>query len=79
VLVQPLLRGDSSLQQHYRDLLTMSEGFQTLPIDAATAERAAALRATYRLRMPDALLTNDSQLKRLIELPVLVLDELSLA
>ncbi len=91
VLVQPLLRGDLALQKRYRDLLTTSAGFRTLPIDAVTAERAAGLRAAYRLRMPDALqlalaleagceafLTNDSQLKRVSELRVLVLDELSL-
>ncbi len=60
-------------------------------IDSTVAERAADLRARYNLRTPDALqtaaaldtgwqafLTNDTQLKRVIELRVLILDELEL-
>ena len=55
------------------------------------ADAAAELRARYNLRMPDALhvaaalstscdalLTNDARLKRVQELPILVLDELEL-
>jgi predicted nucleic acid-binding protein len=58
-------------------------------IDSAVAERAADLRARHNLRTPDALqiaaaletgcqafLTNDTQLKRVTELRVLILDEL---
>ncbi len=64
---------------------------QTFVISVAAAERAAALRARYHLRLPDALqiavaleagceafLTNDRALKRVAELRVLVLDELEL-
>ena len=89
VLVQPLIRGDTRLQTEYRDLLLHSETLQTLPIDSLAAEAAAGLRAPYRIRMPDALqiaialgagceafLTNDTAVRRVTELRVLVLDEL---
>jgi predicted nucleic acid-binding protein len=91
VLVQPYLTGDAGLQQEYRNLLLGSNNFETLPIDVGAAERAADLRARYRLRTPDALriavalgagcqafLTNDTRLKRVTELGILVLDELEL-
>ena len=91
VLVQPLRHGDVRLAQRYRDVLLQSAGFRTRPLGAIAAERAAELRARYGVRLPDALqlavallegcqafLTNDHQLKRVAELPVLVLDELEL-
>lgn len=91
VLVQPILHQQALLQQEYRDLLLHGINFETLPISAEIAERAAELRAQFRLRTPDALqlattietggqafLTNDSGLRRVTALPVLVLDELEL-
>ncbi len=88
VLVRPLALGDIVLQDDYRRLLLQSEHVDTRPISSATAERAAELRARYGMRLPDALqlamalqegcqafLTNDLRLKRVAELPVLVLDE----
>lgn len=91
VLVQPFVRGDVELQQRYRDVLLNGIGIRTLPVDAALAERAAELRARYRIRLPDALqlavaiaerceafLTNDRQLSRVTEIRVLVLDDLEL-
>ena len=91
VLVQPLRRGEVRLQQDYRNLLVHSANFEMLVIDPLMAERAADLRARYQLRTPDALqiaaalrtacqafLTNDSTLRRVTELRVLVLDELEL-
>lgn len=89
VLVQPILRGDSGLQLAYRDLLLHSENVRTLSLDPVSAERAAELRAGYRMRMPDALqtavafesgceafVTNDKALRQVTELRVLVLDDL---
>jgi predicted nucleic acid-binding protein len=89
VLVQPLAHGDVGLQQRYRDALLNGVGIRTLPVDAMLAERAAELRARYRIRLPDALqiavalaerceafVTNDRQLARVAELRVLVLDDL---
>ena len=62
-----------------------------IPVTLPIAESAADLRARYNLRTPDALhvasalssgcdafLTNDAGLKRVQELPILVLDELEL-
>lgn len=66
-------------------------GLKPSRVDAAIAERAAALRARYTLRTPDALqiatalhagcqgfLTNDTALRRVTDLRVLVLHELEL-
>jgi predicted nucleic acid-binding protein len=91
VLVHPFLHNHTSLQREYRDLLLNSANFQTIQIDANTAERAAELRANYKLRTPDALqiaialnngceafLTNDADMRRVTELRILVLDELQL-
>lgn len=90
VLVQPLAKGDQKLLQEFRSLLFKGKNLSTLSIDAQIAEHAADLRARYRLRTPDALqiavalnagcqafLTNDIALKRVTELRVLVLDELT--
>jgi predicted nucleic acid-binding protein len=91
VLVHPLRRGDTRLEQEYRDLLLRSDHFATHSIDPASAARAAQLRASYGLRTPDALqlaaalaakceafLTNDAALQRVTELRVRVLDDLEL-
>jgi predicted nucleic acid-binding protein len=72
-------------------VLLRSREFHVLGLSTAAAERAADLRARYRLLTPDALqiavaleagceafLTNDLMLKRVTELRVLVLDELEL-
>ena len=90
VLVQPYQNGSEPLARAYQDLLLNSDHLQTLPIEASAAVRAAALRARYRLRMPDALqiavalesgcqafLTNDAQLKRVDAIRVLLLDDLA--
>lgn len=89
MLTQPKQKGNTILEQEYRDLLLHSRNFKLLPIDPAIAECAADLRARYRFRTPDelqiaaalmagcqAFLTNDPQLKRATELRVLVLDDL---
>jgi predicted nucleic acid-binding protein len=91
VLVHPILKADAHLQQQYRELLLNSDNFYMLSVNALVAERAAALRANYRLRTPDALqlavaleagceafLCNDGGLRRVTELRVLVLDDLEL-
>lgn len=89
VLTKPMEASDVGVARAYRDLLLDSRNFTPVPIDAAIAERAASLRARYRLRTPDALqlaaallvgceafLTNDSAMRRVTDLRVLVLDEL---
>jgi predicted nucleic acid-binding protein len=89
VLVHPLQQGHQALSNDYMHLLLHGAHFQTIPIDAASAVRAAELRAKYAIRTPDALqiasaltaasdafLTNDAKLKRVTELRVLILGDL---
>jgi predicted nucleic acid-binding protein len=91
VLTQPKRTGNTVIEREYRDLLLHSRHFELISIDTLIAEQAAALRASYALRTPDALqiaaalhvgsqafLTNDLTLKRITDLRVLVLDELEL-
>jgi predicted nucleic acid-binding protein len=91
VLTLPKRLGNTAMEQAYRDVLLHSRHFTLMHIDTAIAEQAAALRAHYTLRTPDALqiatvlhagcqgfLTNDTALKRVTSLRVIVLDELEL-
>ncbi|MFS8084412.1 MAG: type II toxin-antitoxin system VapC family toxin [Acidobacteriota bacterium] len=91
VLVQPLVSGRKDLREAYRELLLGSSNFNTLPIDATIAENAARMRASYGLRLPDAIqiafaidtgceaiLCNDHSMRRVTELLVLILDDLEL-
>ena len=91
VMVKPMQTGNLRLAQEYRDILVNSDAYTLVSITVPIAESAADLRARYNLRTPDALhvataistgcdamLTNDAQLKRVQELPILVLDELEL-
>jgi predicted nucleic acid-binding protein len=89
VLTQPIKMGNARLVSMYRDILVQSRNFTLISINVAVAERAADLRARYNLKTPDALqvavalhagcdafLSNDSGLKRVTEIRVLLLDEL---
>ena len=91
VLVHPLSRGDLGLAARYRQVLGSGGQVRMVPADESVAERAAELRARYRLRTPDALqiatallsgceafLTNDLGLRRVAELRIPVLDDLEL-
>lgn len=91
VLMHPLRTGNTELAQEYERILLNSTGFRLVPISADGARRAADLRARYNLRTPDALhvatalaagcdafLTNDTDIKRVTEVRVLVLDDLAL-
>jgi predicted nucleic acid-binding protein len=91
VLTQPLRTKQHDIVQAYRDILLHSPNMKLAIIDAAIAERAAALRALHNLKTPDALqvaaaihtgcdalLTNDSDLERVQSIRVLILDELEL-
>ncbi|MBK8025077.1 MAG: type II toxin-antitoxin system VapC family toxin [Chloroflexi bacterium] len=91
VLVLPMQTGNSQYENAYRAMLMNSENVSTVAVSPAIAEQAAFLRAKYRLRTPDALhiataivseceaiLTNDLGLRRVTEIAVLVLDDLSL-
>lgn len=91
VLVQPLRQNNKVLADNYRDLLFNGANFQLFPLTSSVAETAAEIRAKYNLRTPDALqiatalenncdafLCNDKDLKRVTELPILILDDLEL-
>ncbi|MTJ07760.1 type II toxin-antitoxin system VapC family toxin [Anabaena sp. UHCC 0204] len=86
----PIRLGQVTLRQRFTDLLTATEGILLVNIDAAIAQQAAELRIQYGLKLPDALqvataiasgceafLTNDVALKRVQELRVLTMVELT--
>ncbi|MDX2076863.1 MAG: PIN domain-containing protein [bacterium] len=89
VLNFPIQQNATQLIKDYDDILQNSKGFQLIPIDNSIARVAANLRAKYRLKTPDALqiataletnsdafLTNDFQLRRVQELPIIILADL---
>lgn len=91
VLNKPMQLGNTKLLNDYREILASNSAFQLHLVDSNVAERAAELRAKYNLRTPDALhvatalvsgcksfLTNDKALGRVTDIPVLILDELSI-
>lgn len=90
VMTQPFRTQNIALQARYRQLLFNTRNIETLPVTEPIATIAAELRAKYNLRTPDALqvataiqaqcdafLTNDRTIKRVSEIQVLVLDELT--
>jgi predicted nucleic acid-binding protein len=90
-LIVPIRKGLTVAQQDFTDLIVSGANVTFVPLDQATAQRAAELRATYNLVLADALqvaaalgagcgafLTNDLGLKIVTELPILVLKELEL-
>jgi len=87
-LVLPYKQKNSDVAQIFTDLLVNSESVLFYPIDEVTADKAADLRARYNLTLTDALqlavaiqsdcdafLTNDIDLKRVTEIPIIVLSE----
>lgn len=91
VLHFPIQQNATQLIKDYEDILQNSKNFQLIPIDTSIARIAANLRAKYRLKTPDALqiataletksdafLTNDFQLKRVQELPIIILNDLAI-
>ena len=88
VLVGPTRDGQAALAERYRELLLNTAGLHVADVTTEIAERAAQLRARYRLRTPDAiiaattfesgsthLLTNDSDFRRVEGLRALVVSE----
>jgi len=87
-LVGPFRTGNADLAERFRRTITRGVNTRYVGVDSVV-ERAARLRAHYRLRLVDslqiaaalaagcdALLTNDRDLRRVTEIKVLVLDEL---
>ncbi len=90
-LTKPLRENDTALIAAYNTMLRSTRQVRLVPVDNTIAGRAAYLRARYNLRTPDALhvatalvtgcdafLTNNTDIKRVTEVRVLVLDELAL-
>jgi predicted nucleic acid-binding protein len=90
LMVQPLQRGLLNVADDYEQRLIQYPHLEIVDIDLQTARLASSLRATYRLRTPDALqiaaclaaratafLTNDTALRRVRELEILMLSEYS--
>jgi predicted nucleic acid-binding protein len=88
ILVQPYRTGDDERRAALSALLASFPGMTWIPLALTVADRAASLRARYRLRTPDAIqlatalhasadvfLTNDRDLRRVKEVPVLLIDE----
>lgn len=91
VLTLPMRIGDTIVENEYRSILLHGRNFSVIAIDPPLAIAAADLRARYTLRTPDALqiaasvqagcqafITNDAGLKRVSDIPILILDELTL-
>lgn len=84
--VGPLQQGRRDVAQSYARMLLRFPNLTVVPIGASVAERAAELRARYRLRPADALqvaaclirgatafVTNDRDLPRVSEVTVILL------
>lgn len=91
LLTQPKRRNDQELVEQYTALLEAANNFRLVSLDSTIAIRAAELRAQYNLKTPDALhvatalisdaeafLTNDQGIKRVKELKVIVLSDLTI-
>jgi predicted nucleic acid-binding protein len=87
-LVKPIADGDTDLVNIYQETFISDETLTVVPITRSLIVRAAELRATRPLRLPDALhastaieghcttlLTNDAKFRSLTELKVVVLSE----
>lgn len=55
VLVMPYRKGDAYLVDRYETLLSRSRGLTMAPLGRAILRAAAQLRASYPIRVPDAL------------------------
>jgi len=87
-LVGPLKRGDTALEKTYEQALFGTD-MRLLPITQMVLRKAAHLRATTKLKTPDALhlataqgascalfITNDGDFRSVATLPLVVLDDL---
>ncbi|MBD1824676.1 type II toxin-antitoxin system VapC family toxin [Cyanobacteria bacterium FACHB-DQ100] len=88
-LILPTRQGLLALQQEFNAAIVNGENTILQSIDAVIGRKAAELRVKYNLKLPDALqvgtaivagcyvfLTNDSALKRVQELRVVVIGDL---
>ncbi|WP_036740781.1 MULTISPECIES: PIN domain-containing protein [unclassified Paenibacillus] len=89
ILVKPLKEGQSNIANRYKVLFSHFPNLELLPVNDVVAQRAAALRATYGMKTPDALIlataieghaeafvTNDLRLKDVEEIKCISIEEL---
>ncbi len=90
VLVLPFKTKNESLAEKYREILLYAEGLTTFEISHDVSELSSKLRAKYLIRSPDAIqigvgviygadvfLTNDSSLKKVRDIRVVILADFS--
>lgn len=88
MLVLPFKTKNEALAEKYRDILLYAEGLTTFEIFHEVSELSAKLRAKYSIRTPDAIqiavgiiygadafLTNDSGLKKVKDIRVVILED----
>jgi predicted nucleic acid-binding protein len=89
-LVYPIRNNRHELARRYQDLLLNTTNLSTFDVSSAIAQKAAAIRASYQFRTPDAIqlaaalegsatffLTNDHNLKKFSEIQVITVNELA--
>ena len=90
-LMKPLQSNDTLLVNRYRTMFYHTKGIRVISVSPSVGNLAADLRARYNLRTPDALhvacaidtscdafLTNDTGIRRVSEIRILILDDLEL-
>ncbi|MFL6210796.1 MAG: type II toxin-antitoxin system VapC family toxin [Pyrinomonadaceae bacterium] len=91
VLVKPMQDQNQQAQRAYETFLTPSPALQVVPISRSILTEAARLRATTKLKLPDAIhlatadlsgcssfLTNDDSFKSVASAKIKILSEISL-
>ena len=89
VLTKPIEEKNKKLMRKYEELLTNSKGLILADMDKNIAVESARLRAKYKIKIPDAIqvtsgmvngakafITNDSNLKKIKEIKVVVLEDI---
>ncbi len=89
VLTKPVRDKNRELEQKFRLYFTNSRNIELISITPDIGEQSSLLRAKYNLRTPDAiqvavaintesssLITNDTNLKKIEEVNVIILEEL---
>ena len=90
VLVHPYRQGNPILAERYSRILRSSKNLKTIPATADVAAEAAQIRASHRLKTPDALqiatarlanasafLTNDDRFASIPGMEIILLDRLT--
>jgi predicted nucleic acid-binding protein len=90
-LVLPCRSGSADLQRDFTELIVRGRGVTFISLDDAIAERGADLRARYNLSLADAIqvataltagcdaiLTNEVAIRRVSELPIVIVGDLEI-